>query len=162
MTWLPLTGAYDPTQGFDFKGGKIEGFSSISVNSFLWTNSSVLNGTGNDAKRIPAAMFLHGAETGTGGDGRHIHGMTQSNIKAEPHYAGAVRCVKDVPKDKWDINSLTDQIPINRQVGSTTVITIKSVNADWELVDPGVKRIIHISVNDHIFRYMKQVVFVLI
>ena len=134
ITWLPLTGAYDPSQGFTLNGTKIEEYSSVSVNSFLWTNSSVNNEDG----WIPGAMFLHGTEDGgSRGSGRHIHDLTASDIKAEPHYAGAVRCVKDVPKDKWDINSLTDQIPISSQEGSTTEITIKSVNADWELVDPG-------------------------
>ena len=137
ITWLPLTGAYDPTKGVSFKSGNstiaIEQGSSITVNSFLWTNSSVLNGT----QRIPAAMFLHGTETGGGGSGRHIHGMTQSNIKAEPHYAGAVRCVRDRAKTKWDINSLSETATIRNTVGSTTTINIVSVNADWELIDPG-------------------------
>lgn len=137
ITWLPLTGAYDPTKGVSFKSGNstiaIEQGSSITVNSFLWTNSSVLNGS----QRIPAAMFLHGTETGGGGSGRHIHGMTQSNIKAEPHYAGAVRCVRDRAKTKWDINSLSETATIRNTVGSTTTINIVSVNADWELIDPG-------------------------
>ena len=137
ITWLPLTGAYDPTKGVSFKSGNstitIEQGSSITVNSFLWTNSSVLNGT----QRIPAAMFLHGTETGGGGSGRHIHGMTQDNIKAEPHYAGAVRCVRDRAKTKWDINSLSSTARIGNTVGSTTTINIVSVNADWELIDPG-------------------------
>lgn len=137
ITWLPLTGAYDPTKGVSFKSGNstiaIEQGSSITVNSFLWTNSSVLNGT----QRIPAAMFLHGTETGGGGSGRHIHGMTQSNIKAEPHYAGAVRCVRDRAKTKWDINSLSETATIRSAANSTTTINIVSVNADWELIDPG-------------------------
>ena len=137
ITWLPLTGAYDPTKGVSFKSGNstiaIEQGSSITVNSFLWTNSSVLNGS----QRIPAAMFLHGTETGGGGSGRHIHGMTQSNIKAEPHYAGAVRCVRDRAKTKWDINSLSETATIRNTVGSIMTINIVSVNADWELIDPG-------------------------
>lgn len=137
ITWLPLTGAYDPTKGVSFKSGNstiaIEQGSSITVNSFLWTNSSVLNGS----QRIPAAMFLHGTETGGGGSGRHIHGMTQSNIKAEPHYAGAVRCVRDRAKTKWDINSLSETATIRSAANSTTTINIVSVNADWELIDPG-------------------------
>lgn len=138
ITWLPLTGAYDPTIGFGFKSnGKTIGIqqgSSITVNSFLWTNSSVVNA---DKRTIPAAMFLHGTETGGGGSGRHIHGLTQSNIKAEPHYAGAVRCVRDRAKTKWDINSLTETATIDSSEGSTTTIRIISVNADWEMTDPG-------------------------
>mgnify|MGYP000203981837 CR=1 FL=1 len=138
ISWLPLTGAYDPTKGFGFKSdGKTIGIqqgSSITVNSFLWTNSSVEN---EDGRTIPAAMFLHGTETGGGGSGRHIHGLTQSNIKAEPHYAGAVRCVRDRAKTKWDINSLTETATIGSSEGSTTTIRIISVNADWEMTDPG-------------------------
>lgn len=135
ITWLPLTGAYDPTKGVSFKSGNstiaIEQGSSITVNSFLWTNSSVLNGS----QRIPAAMFLHGTETGGGISGRHIHGMTQSNIKAEPHYAGAVRCVRDRAKTKWDINYVTPSVSISYV--EDVYINIVSVNADWELIDPG-------------------------
>lgn len=139
ITWLPLTGAYDPTKGFTFKGQNnstisIEQGSSITVNSFLWTNSSILS---EDNKWIPGAMFLHGAEIGGGGSGRHIHGLTQSNIRAESHYAGAVRCVRDRAKTKWDINSLTPTASISRAKGSTTTISIVSVNATWELVNPG-------------------------
>ncbi len=139
ITWLPLTGAYDPTKGFTFKGQNnstisIEQGSSITVNSFLWTNSSILS---EDNKWIPGAMFLHGAEIGSGGSGRHIHGLTQSNIRAESHYAGAVRCVRDRAKTKWDINSLTPTASISRAKGSTTTISIVSVNATWELVNPG-------------------------
>ena len=139
ITWLPLTGAYDPTKGFTFKGQNnstisIEQGSSITVNSFLWTNSSIRS---EDNKWIPGAMFLHGAEIGSGGSGRHIHGLTQSNIRAESHYAGAVRCVRDRAKTKWDINSLTPTASISRAKGSTTTISIVSVNATWELVNPG-------------------------
>ena len=137
ITWLPLTGAYDPSKGFAFKNNgttvSIEQGSSITVNSFLWTNSSVESGT----TRIPAAMFLHGTETGGGGSGRHIHGLKKSDIRAEPHYAGAVRCVRDRAKTKWDINSLSETATIRSAANSTTTINIVSVNADWELIDPG-------------------------
>lgn len=136
IAWFPLTGAYDPMLGVKFKGVEIQQGSSITVNSFLWTNSSVKNG--ND--RIPAAMFLHGTETGINankGSGRHIHGMTQDNVKAEPHYAGAVRCIKDRAKNEWKENSLTDEVYISRTKGSTTEITIVSVASDWMLTDPG-------------------------
>jgi hypothetical protein len=137
ISWFPLTGAYDPTKGVTFRDGSntisIQQGSTITVNSFLWTNSSVNNG-GN---RIPAAMFLHGTEYGGGGSGRHIHGMTQDNIKAEPHYAGAVRCIKDRAKNEWKENSLTDEVYISRTKGSTTEITIVSVASDWMLTDPG-------------------------
>lgn len=137
ITWLPLTGAYDPTKGFSFRNGSstisIQRGSSITVNSFLWTNSSVQSGN----NWIPGAMFLHGTETDGGGSGRHIHGLTKSDIKAEPHYAGAVRCVRDRAKTKWDINSLTSSASISSTEGSMTTISIVSVNATWELVSPG-------------------------
>ena len=84
---------------------------------------------------LMVAMLLHGTETGGGGSGRHIHGMTQSNIKAEPHYAGAVRCVRDRAKTKWDINYVTPSVSISSR--EDFYINIVSVNADWELIDPG-------------------------
>lgn len=177
LTWLPLTGAYDPTQGYTFKdaNGKvipiprfeqdrnddpIEGFSSsISVNSFLWTNSSVKKKdrrTGVE-KQFPAAMFLHGTEPPKDADGhllegalfesnkssvnrgygRHIHCLTDADIQADPHYAGGVRCVKDREKTHWDQNTLTDTTTIYAQADATTDITIVSVNASWTLVKPG-------------------------
>lgn len=136
VTWLPLTGAYDPTKGIGFKNGNstisIQQGSSITVNSFLWTNSSVENGE----NWIPAAMFLHGTETGGGGSGRHIHGMTQSNIKADPHYAGAVRCVRDVKKDFSDSNMLAKSVSISN-TGAAVTATLKSVNDQWWVVDSG-------------------------
>ena len=132
ITWLPLTGAYDPTNGVTFQGVSVEQGSSISVNSFLWTNSSVNNG----GEWIPGAMFLHGTEnTYSLGSGRHIHNLTDDEIRAQPHYAGAVRCVRDRAKTKWDINSLTEAIGISYD--ETKIITIVSVNSDWELIDPG-------------------------
>ena len=132
ITWLPLTGAYDPHKGITFNDVTIEQGSSISVNSFLWTNSSVNNG-GN---WIPGAMFLHGTENGgSRGSGRHIHDLTDGDIKAEPHYAGAVRCVRDRAKTKWDENYLAPSVSISYGVDMS--INIRSVNADWELIDPG-------------------------
>ena len=81
-------------------------------------------------------MFLHGTENGgSRGSGRHIHDLTDGDIKAEPHYAGAVRCVRDRAKTKWDINSLDEVQTIKK--GEIKTINIVSVNADWELIDPG-------------------------
>ena len=140
IAWFPLTGAYDPTKGVKFKDGNntvsIQHGSSISVNSFLWSNSSVKN----DGRDIPAAMFLHGTESGTNttlGSGRHIHGMMQSNVKADPHYAGAVRCIKDRTKTEWSENRLTPQVTIKSSKGSSTEITIVSVSSNWILTEPG-------------------------
>lgn len=138
VAWLPLTGAYDPTKGFAFRQNgamtQIEQGSSLTVNSFLWTNSSVNNGS----NWIPAAMFLHGTETGGGGSGRHIHGMTQSNIKADPHYAGAVRCVRDVKKNFSGKNYLAASVTFgNAKEGSSKTATLRSVNDSWRVVDSG-------------------------
>ena len=142
ISWFPLTGAYDPSQGVEFKNSSgvvvsIQQGSSITVNSFLWTNSSVLSGNDASARRIPAAMFLHGTETGGDGNGRHIHGMTEPDIKAAPHYAGAVRCIKDRAKVVWSENKLPPTTSIIHEKGSKTTFTIISVGGDWKLVEPG-------------------------
>lgn len=135
VTWLPLSGAYDPhrNSSLTFKNVTIEQGSSITVNSFLWTNSSVDDGN----MLRPAAMFLHGTEKGGGGSGRHIHGLTKSDIKAEPQYAGAVRCVRDVQKDFSDSNIVPGTVSLGRAAESSTAITLKSINDTWRVIDPG-------------------------
>lgn len=141
ITWLPLSGAYNPRNGsFTFKDVVIEQGSSLSVNSFLWTNSSVING----GKTIPAAMFLHGTEPdgGSRGSGRHIHGMTQSNIKADPHYAGAVRCVRNEEKDFSESNKVPTFDPFNKAGETKTSKAEKgngivSINETWKVIDAG-------------------------
>lgn len=145
LTWLPLSGAYDPTkfksegnkQLLTFKGVTIEKGSSITVNSFLWTNSSVKSGTGSNAEVIPAAMFLHGTEVDNDVNGRHIHGLTKSDINAEPHYAGAVRCVRDIQKDFTESNSIPESISLGKIQGSTTSGKVVSINDTWKVIDPG-------------------------
>ena len=139
LTWLPLTGAYDPTKGFAFKDDdgntiQVTQGSSLTVNSFLWTNSRITNENDN---KVPGAMFLHGTEVNSTVNGRHIHYLNATDITAEPHQAGAVRCVRDRVKTKWDENTLSSTASIGNTVGSTTTINIVSVNADWELIDPG-------------------------
>lgn len=140
ITWLPLTGAYDPTKGITFKtdGNKtirVEAGSSITVNSFMWTNSTVTRGT----TTYPGGIALHGAEAR--GDnytyyGQHIHGLSADDVQADRHYTAAVRCIKDIKKVSWDdVNSLTKSVKIS--VGGSTGITLKSVNGSWKLVDPG-------------------------
>lgn len=140
ITWLPLTGAYDPTKGITFKtdGNKtirVEAGSSITVNSFMWTNSTVTRG----ATVYPGGIALHGAEA-RGNNytyyGQHIHGLSADDVQADRHYTAAVRCVRDVKKVTWDdVNSLTKSAKIS--VGGSTAITLKSVNGSWKLVDPG-------------------------
>ena len=153
LTWLPLTGAYDPTIGISFKDDndktiEIERGSSITVNSFLWTNSSVVV----KGKRLPGALALHGAEVSTqfygasdqskrwGADanGRHIHGMMdeQDAVQIQRHFTSGVRCIKDTKKVDWQTsNSLTEKISIKK--GQSGSIEIKAVNGSWRLVDPG-------------------------
>ena len=137
LTWLPLTGAYDPTKGFAFKDDngntiQVTKGSSLTVNSFLWTNSRITN---DDGDKVPGAMFLHGTEVNSTVNGRHIHYLNDTDITAEPHQAGAVRCVRDRAKTKWDENYLTPSVSIS--YGEDISINIRSVNADWELIDPG-------------------------
>ena len=137
LTWLPLTGAYDPTKGFAFKDDdgntiQVTQGSSLTVNSFLWTNSRITN---DDGDKVPGAMFLHGTEVNSTINGRHIHYLNDTDITAEPHQAGAVRCVRDRVKTKWDENYLTPSVNIS--YGDDKTINIISVNADWELIDPG-------------------------
>jgi len=133
---LPLTGAYDPTKGFAFKSDgqtiEVTQGSSLTVNSFLWTNSRITN---DDGDKVPGAMFLHGTEVNSTINGRHIHYLNDTDITAEPHQAGAVRCVRDRAKTKWDENYLAPSVSISYGVDMS--INIRSVNADWELIDPG-------------------------
>lgn len=150
ITWLPLTGAYDPTKGFSFKDENdktisIEQGSSISINSFLWTNSS----EELDNKKVPAALALHGTEyTGEQGNqeynvlyekgqnGRHIHALNEDYVQVDRHYTSAVRCIKDTKKVNWEsVNSLTSTASVTK--GGETTITITSVNGSWKLIDPG-------------------------
>lgn len=141
LAWLPIGGAYDPhvnSAGLSFKNIKITQGSSLSVNSFLWTNSSVES---QDDEIRPAAMFLHGTETGGGGNGRHIHALkgtsASDNIIAQPQQAGAVRCVRDRKKDFHESNKVPGSAKLGKSKGSSTDITIISVNEEWRIVDGG-------------------------
>ena len=142
ITWLPMTGAYDPTKGFSFKDSKnttisIEQGSTITVNSFLWTNSSVIRNTG----LAPAALSLHGTEvhnanSSSNVNGRHFHNLSDTYANVDRHYTSAVRCIKDTKKVDWQTsNSLTKKISISK--GKSGTIKIKAVNGAWKLVDPG-------------------------
>ena len=141
ITWLPMTGAYDPTKGFSFKDGdktiSIEQGSTITVNSFLWTNSSVNRNTG----LAPAALSLHGTEvhdanSSSNVNGRHFHNLSDTYANVDRHYTSAVRCIKDTKKVDWQTsNSLTNEVSIKK--GGSGSIEIKAVNGSWRLVDPG-------------------------
>lgn len=138
ITWLPISGAYNPQNDkFSFNGVVIEQGSSLSVNSFLWTNSSVEN---DEKGTIPAAMFLHGTEKDGGINGRHIHGMTKSDIYAEPHYAGAVRCIRTEEKDFSESNKVPTFSTFHRDGETKTAEGkngIVSINETWTVIDAG-------------------------
>lgn len=133
LTWIPLSGAYDPTKGFGFDGVTIQQGPSLTVNSFLWTNSSIQS---TDGVTRPAALFLHGAELKGGNDGRHVHGLNKEDIKAEPHYAGAIRCVRDIKKDFSADNKVPGDINFDSTAG-TIIGKIYAINDSWRVVDPG-------------------------
>lgn len=141
LAWLPISGAYDPhvnSQSLSFNGITVTQGSSLSVNSFLWTNSSVKS---SDKITRPAAMFLHGTEVNSTVNGRHIHALlgtsSSDKIIAEPQQAGAVRCVRDVKKDFSESNREPDDVSLGKAVGSTKTNTLISVNDSWTIVDGG-------------------------
>lgn len=117
----------------------VDKWPTLSVNSFLWTNSSEKLNIGNGNKRsIPAAMFLHGGEgRGNNNGGRHIHAMTYGDIRADSHFAGSVRCVRDRKKLTWSQNDLPKSTSIRHGKGSETTFSIVSVGGGWKLVEPG-------------------------
>lgn len=148
LTWLPLSGAYDPhvnSNDLTFKNVSITQGSSLTVNSFLWTNSSVTRNEGTnyrpDYVTRPAAMFLHGTEKNSQINGRHIHALlgtsTSDNIIAEPQQAGAVRCVRDVKKDFSESNKAPEDVELEKDAGSIATGNLISVNDTWAIVDGG-------------------------
>lgn len=144
-SWFPISGVLDPASEFNMRTF-VDEWPSLSVNSFLWTNSScdvaVERNNKGDVTRsrwIPAAMFLHGGE---GWDrpktsGRHIHAMNYGDIRADSHFAGSVRCVRDRKKLTWSQNDLPSQSTIRYGKGSETTFSIVSVGGGWKLVEPG-------------------------
>lgn len=149
--WFPLSGAYDPgtstnggNKGFKFDGVDVTQGSSITVNSFLWTNSTLdVSGV-----KEPGAMFLHGTEKGSSrGSGRHIHALTgmhensgdpeSDDIHAEAQQASAVRCIRDIKKDFSAQNIVPETISLESAAGSQSVSMITSINQSWSVVDPG-------------------------
>lgn len=139
LTWLPISGAYDPHKNSELKFNNVEVTqgSSLSVNSFLWTNSSVKV----SGETRPAAMFLHGTEVNSTINGRHIHALqgtsSSDNIIAKSYQAGAVRCVRDVKKDFSASNIVPYKASLRRSSGSKTTIRIIVVNTSWRITDSG-------------------------
>lgn len=143
ITWFPLGGVYDPNDSYYSKSSKsepfiftkVQNYHSLTVNSIVWTNSSVVPQGGGNTR--PAAMFLHGASPRNTGDGRHIHALNATDYYAEKQFAGSVRCVRDVKKDFSDSNKVTNTVSLPSSIGSTTTISISTVNDAWRVVDPG-------------------------
>lgn len=145
ITWFPLGGVYDPKDSYYSKSGynqvserflftKVQEYHSLTVNSIVWTNSSVETTTGETR---PAGMFLHGASPRNTGDGRHIHALNATDYYAEPRFAGSVRCVRDIKKDFSESNKISKNVSLPASIGSKTTVTIYSVNDTWKVVDPG-------------------------
>lgn len=138
-TWLPISGAYDGNMN---SFTKIDNQWSTTVNSIVWTNSSV---TINSIKR-PGALFLHGTEDwslqhNTAGSGRHIHKLkeagTNNGLYAKPSHAGSVRCIKDEKSSIQNSIKVPATITLEANIGSTVTATLVSITETWEVVDPG-------------------------
>ena len=136
-TWLPISGVYDGNMN---KFAHIDNQYSITVNSIVWTNSSInANGTTR-----PGALFLHGAEdtskpNSSSGNGRHIHRLIESsnNLYAKPSYAGSVRCIKDEKSSIQNAIKVPESITLGNYAGATITATLVSITETWEVIDPG-------------------------
>lgn len=136
-TWLPISGVYD---------GNMEPFaiidnqSSVTVNSIVWTNSSIKAGS----TVRPGALFLHGAEDTSkpnsgSGNGRHIHRLieTDNGLYAKPSHAGSVRCIKDEKSSIQNAINVPESITLGNYAGATITATLVSITETWEVIDPG-------------------------
>lgn len=135
-TWLPISGVYDGNvTGF----AEVDGQCSVTVNSIVWTNSSI----DTDNGQRPDALFLHGAEdTSNGGrigDGRHIHKLIENDNKlyAKPSHAGSVRCIRDKKSSIKNSIKVPETITLGANVGSTVTETLVSITESWEVINPG-------------------------
>lgn len=135
-TWLPISGVYDGNvTGF----AEVDGQCSVTVNSIVWTNSSI----DTDNGQRPGALFLHGAEdTSNGGrigDGRHIHKLIENDNKlyAKPSHAGSVRCIRDKKSSIKNSIKVPETITLGANVGSTVTETLVSITESWEVINPG-------------------------
>lgn len=136
-TWLPISGVYDGNMAeFTY----IDNQYSITVNSIVWTNSSI---NANGITR-PGALFLHGAEDtsreGSGSNnGRHIHRLieTDNGLYAKPSHAGSVRCIKDEKSSIQNAINVPESITLGNYAGATITATLVSITETWEVIDPG-------------------------
>lgn len=134
-TWLPISGVYDGTMN---SFANVDGQCSVTVNSIVWTNSSINNG------QRPGALFLHGAEDtsrsgGSSGDGRHIHRLIENDndLYAKPSHAGSVRCIKDDKSSIRNSIKVPETVTLGANKGSAVTATLVSITEAWEVVDPG-------------------------
>ena len=138
-TWLPISGVYDGNMD---AFAKVDNQWSTTVNSIVWTNSSI---TVNSNKR-PGALFLHGTEDWSlshhsAGSGRHIHRLIESGndngLYAKPSHAGSVRCIKDEKSSIQNAIKVPESITLGNYAGATITATLVSITETWEVIDPG-------------------------
>lgn len=128
-TWLPLAGVYD---GNINEFAKVDDQNSLTVNSIIWTNSSV-------STSRPGALFLHGRETDSSGNGRHLHRLieTSNNLFAKSTHAGSVRCIRDTKASVQNAIQVPAEITLNAANGSSVNDYLTSITESWEVEDPG-------------------------
>ena len=138
-TWLPISGVYDGNMN---SFAKIDNQWSVTVNSIVWTNSSI---TVNSSNR-PGALFLHGTEDwslshNTYNSGRHIHKLiepgTSNSLYAKPSHAGSVRCIKDDKSSIRNSIKVPETVTLGANKGSVVTATLVSITETWEVVNPG-------------------------
>lgn len=138
-TWLPISGVYDGNMN---SFARIDNQWSVTVNSIVWTNSSI---TVNSSNR-PGALFLHGTEDwnlshNTVGSGRHIHKLIESGrdngLYAKPSHAGSVRCIKDDKSSIRNSIKVPETVTLGANKGSVITATLVSITESWEVVNPG-------------------------
>ena len=54
-----------------------------------------------------------------------------------PHYAGAVRCVRDVKKNFSESNLTPNTVSLGSSIGASTESSITSINDSWMIIDGG-------------------------
>ena len=132
-TWLPLAGVYD---GDIDKFALVDENNSLTVNSIIWTNSSV---TIKDNLIRPGALFLHGTEPENSANGRHLHRLIENsnNLYAKKTHAGSVRCIRDTKSSIQNAISVPSSITLGSKKGSSISDYLTSITDSWEVIDPG-------------------------
>lgn len=130
--WLPLAGVYD---GNINSFANVDGENSLTVNSIIWTNSSIT--AGNNSR--PGALFLHGRERNSSSNGRHLHRLieTSNNLFAKSTHAGSVRCIKDAKASIQNAIQTPAEITLGAANGSSVSDYLTSITESWEVIDPG-------------------------